>query len=166
MSGGGTCPARHSVLGSGAAPLVLCACHVPQRRLAIQTEFVQRMQYQACPLPFCRSCGDQQPNPPLHPPPPLHPSLDINSKARKSLINQGGIIEDCFSPGEMSTRGREEGWDAWLRWDARLHSLRPWGMRYYSAGHIEACVTVPSSCYLPRQQPHAAPEPLPQARTP
>ncbi|KAL4422175.1 hypothetical protein ABPG77_006864 [Micractinium sp. CCAP 211/92] len=26
-------------------------------------------------------------------------TLDINSKARKSLINQGGIIEDCFSPG-------------------------------------------------------------------
>ncbi|KAL4458477.1 hypothetical protein ABPG75_013342 [Micractinium tetrahymenae] len=30
--------------------------------------------------------------------------LDINSKARKSLINQGGIIEDCFSPGPHCMR--------------------------------------------------------------
>lgn len=32
--------------------------------------------------------------------PALPLSLDINSKARKSLINQGGIIEECFSPGK------------------------------------------------------------------
>lgn len=151
MSGGGTCSARHRVSGSGAGPVELL--YVPAVCLSAARQFRLSL-FSACsantaPRPSAAHVAiNNLPHPSTHPHPP-HPSLDINSKARKSLINQGGIIEDCFSPGEMSTRGREEGWDAWQSWDARLYSSRPWGMLYSSAGHTKACVTVPQLLFSP-----------------
>lgn len=51
----------------------------------------------------------------------LHPhmryTLEINARARKSLINGGGIIESCFTPGKYSMELSSAAYKSMWRFD-------------------------------------------------
>lgn len=80
---------------------VMCSIGVPKRTMV----FNFRLRTHAAMEPYIIATHRQLSS--MHPifmllHPHMRYTLEINALARQSLINGGGIIENCFSPGKYS----------------------------------------------------------------